>query len=164
MLQQCYSSAPNLRIRQPKPREMTVPPAGGSFESRAFAALFNERRRLKIRRIWRCTSARVDGYLETTDGELVLLEAKEVLGWASMSTAVFEILAGRKLLGIEANRSIIMFERISNEWSKIEPGGGWGQLALHAEEIKDHISLGALQVTGEGRIVVPPRATCRANV
>jgi len=161
MLRHCYSGVPNPRARQPKPRELTAPPVGEGFEDRAFAALFNERRRLKIQRLWRCTSARVDGVLQTSDGELVLVEAKQVLGWGSVSGAVFEILAGRKLLGVEADRGIIVFERVSAEWSKIQPGGGWGQLALHAEEISPHISLGALQVTKDGQLVVPPRGRAR---
>lgn len=130
-------------------------PVGPGFESRAFAALFNARRRLKIKRLWRCTSARIDGYLEMSDGELVMVEAKEVLGWGSVSSAVFEILAGKKLLNLDADRAIIVFERVSNEWSKITPGGGWGQLALHAEEVAAHISLGALQIIEGGQVVVP---------
>jgi hypothetical protein len=164
MLRHCYSSIPNPRLQQPKRREVITPPAGTGFESRAFAALFNERRRLKIKRLWRCTSARVDGFLETSDGELVLVEAKEVLGWGSVSSAVFEILAGRKLLGLDANRGIIVFERVSKEWSKISPGGGWGQLALHAEEVRGDISLGALQVSEVGKVVVPPRRSPRVAV
>lgn len=157
MLHKCYTSIPNPRLRQPKVREVTHPPVGTSFESRAFATLFNERRLLKINRLWRCTSARVDGYLETSDGEFVLVEVKEVLGWGSVSSAVFEILAGRKLLDLKASQGIIVFERISKEWSKMSPGGGWGQLALHSQEIEDHISLGALQVTEGGLVILPPR-------
>lgn len=162
MLRHCYSGNPNPRVRQPKTREVTAPPSGTSFESRAFAALFNDRRRLRIRRLWRCTSARIDGYLETSDGELVLVESKQVLGWGSVSSAVFEILAGRNLLGLKAERGIIVFERVSKEWSKITPGGGWGQLALHAQEVASHISLGALQVTERGQLVVPPCGKARA--
>lgn len=160
MLNACFGHMPNPRLHTPKKTEITEPVAGDRFEERAFNALFESKETLGIGQLYRCHAARMDGYLVTTVGETVLLEMKECLGWGAVQAASAQFLMGRKLLELKATRAIIVFERISDEWSRILPSGGWGQLALHASELSPHIEIGGLLIrdgspVGPSKIVHP---------
>ncbi len=158
MLNACFKNTPNARGLQPSHEEITEPLKGVSFETRAFNALLKNKGKLGIKQLFRCRASRMDGYLITTQRKIILLEMKERLGWGSVQAAGFQFLAGRQLLRLQADRGIVVFDRISKEWSQIKPNGGWGQLALHSQELSPHIEIGALQVLESGHIrTQPPR-------
>jgi hypothetical protein len=156
MLQNCFSVPPNRRIRRPQSTQLTVPPSGEGFEARAFAALLSHAATLGIAKLFRCKAARLDGYLETIDGETILLEMKESLSWGSTEAAGFQFLAGRHLLtnvfGSPPTKGIIVFERMAKQWNATPPNGAWGQLALEAAAVKSHIEIGALQIGPGGSV------------
>lgn len=156
MLQSCFTAPQNTRRRKHKVTEITVPIVGAGFEARAFSALWNHRAKLGIARLFRCSAARVDGYLETTDGETILLEMKESLSWGSAEAAGFQFLAGQSLLSTSftstPRRGIIVFERKSKRWEAASPYGALGQLALEAGAIANHIEIGALQLGLNGSL------------
>src|SRR6266571_5837354 len=156
MLNSCFKQMPNERKRVPRATPVGGPLPGTNFESRAFTALWNNSKSLKIRELWRCNSARHDGYLETTKGEIILLEMKECLGWGALQAASAEFLMGKGWLDLEAQRAIIVFERVSREWSQIRPYGAWGQLALHSSEFSPYLQIGGLQVLRDGAIRTSP--------
>lgn len=156
-LDACFDGPRNELRNQPTAALVEGAPIGAKFEQRAFAALFRNSKELGIASLWKCRAARMDGYIITTVKECILLEMKESLRWGSTQAATFQFLAGRKLLNLEAKRAIIVFERWSDEWSLTTPYGAWGQLALHAEEVSEYISIGAMQITATGKIVIPPK-------
>lgn len=57
-------------------------PGYNEFERRVFNYLFENGEALGIRRIYRLTNASVDGLLELSNREIILLEIKSALGWA----------------------------------------------------------------------------------
>jgi hypothetical protein len=156
MLNACFQQAPNVRRRQPRATQVVAPVVGSLFEARAFNTLLNQAGQLGIQSLWRCHAARVDGYLVTDDGEHILVEMKECLGWSAFQAASAEFVMGRGLLGIPAQRGIIVFERTSHEWDSITPHGAWGQLALHSSELSPHLEVGGLQITAAGNIHFSP--------
>jgi hypothetical protein len=89
----------------------------------------------------------MDGYLTTTEGEIILVEVKTTLGWGQLQAACFQMLAGNHLLGHRATKGLIVFERLSPGWATIKPAGGWTQLSVHAAEIAPHLTIDALQIT-----------------
>lgn len=151
-LDDCFGHAPNPRARKPKATEITAWKSGSSFQSLAFNVLLTNKPQLGIRSLFQCDSARVDGYLITLSGETILLEIKECLGWGAIAQAGFQFLTGRELLKRKAKRGLIVFQRISAEWEMIEPHGGWGQLALHSQELAGLIELGGLQIDDKGKL------------
>ncbi|WP_454844942.1 hypothetical protein [Ralstonia thomasii] len=154
----CFDQSPNCRRSVPSAKPIDYRKEGGSFESRAFRVLFERREELGICELYKCSNARVDGYLVTKQGENILLEMKECLGWGPTTAAGFQFLAGNYLLTQygqlkkPATRGIIVFERTSREWNAITPHSAWGQLALHASEIATHIVIGGLQVHPDGHV------------
>ena len=156
MLDTCFLQPANLRRRVPRASLLASPSKGGRFEDRAFNALLEHASSLGISEIWRCHAARTDGYLRTMSGETILLEMKECLGWGAMQAAATELLMGKQLLGLDATRGLIVFERLSAEWEKIQPYGAWGQLALHAQELAGHLDIGGLRVMADGSLQGSP--------
>lgn len=152
MLNRCFSIPLNDRPRAASPKLVTAAPAGPKFEDRAFAALFNNQAALGVKDLYRCTAARVDGFLKTESGETILVEVKESLSWGGMGSATIQFLSGRKLLNLSASRGLIVFERFNPQWATAKPYGAWGQLALEASTIRDHIDIGALQVLPNGQL------------
>lgn len=150
MIKTCFNQKPNVRKRTPKAKPVASPVPGTTFEARAFNALLKNRQRLGIKCLWRCNSARLDGYIETIDGEVILLEMKECLGWGAFQAASAEFMMGRQLLGLSTRRGVIVFEKTSNEWDAISPHGAWGQLALHSSELAPYLEIGGLQVLPNG--------------
>lgn len=146
MIETCFSSPRNRRPKLPTSYIVSAAQTGSGFESKAFTALWLRRENLQIRTLWRCRAARVDGYLETRQGEIILLEMKETLSWGSTQAAGFQFLAGRQLLNLQATRGIIVFERHAPQWERSGVYGAWGQLALEASVVREHIEIGALQV------------------
>jgi len=153
MLNSCFTTPKNNRPRIPKPTQLKSAPKGTRFEDKAFAAIWSNRAKLGIAELWRCHAARVDGYAKTNEGEIILLEMKETLSWGATEAAGFQFLVGRKLLGVKARRGIIVFGRVSDEWSKTKPHGGLGQLALEVDALKRFLQIGALQVLSNRRIL-----------
>jgi hypothetical protein len=154
MLDLCFAAPAHQPGRLPARSPVLAPCAGGGFEARAFSALWHHRHVLGIRELYRCNAARVDGFAITQGGETILLEMKETLGWGGTQAAGFQFLAGRKLLGLEASRGIIVFERESAEWHRSGPRGAWGQLALEATSVAAHVGIGALQVLRDGSVKI----------
>jgi hypothetical protein len=156
MLQSCFTTPKNAPGRKPKATEITAPLLGAGFEARAFSALWSHRAKLGITRIFRCSAARVDGYLETATGETILLEMKESLSWGSTEAAGFQFLAGQSLLSkyfaAPPRRGIIVFERKAKQWESTGPYGALGQLALEAAAVANHIEIGALQLGSNGSL------------
>ena len=144
-----FSSPKNNPGNQPSSRQLAAPPQGSGFEARAFAALVHNASQMGIETVHKCSAARMDGYIVLKGGEVVLIEMKESLRWGSTQSATFQFLAGRRLLQLKATRGIVLFERWSEEWAQTRPYGAWGQFALHAAEVSEHICLGALKLTGE---------------
>jgi len=158
MINKCFAGKANSPKTQPRAKKLTSPPSGNGFESRAFNSLYANAADLKIKAIFKCASARMDGYLILENDEIVLLEIKETLNWTSIKAATFQLLAGRKLLGFNsATRGIIVFEKSSAEWDADfkNQNGTWGQFALHAEEVSEHITIGAMQVNNDGTLLFP---------
>lgn len=156
-LKRCFTGAVNQPGKKPKAIQYAPSPRARSFEQRAFLTLHRNMKELGIRSLHKCSACRMDGYLVTSDGQIVLLEMKESLRWGSTQSATFQFLAGRKLLRLKATHGLIVFERFSREWSKAKPHGAWGQLALHAAEVSKYIKLGGLRIGKRGRISGPPR-------
>jgi hypothetical protein len=104
LLDSSFNLPVNNRPRSPKPKAVLALPTGTRFEDRAFAALWSNRKELGIARLWRCSAARVDGFLETTGGETILLEMKETLGFGATQAASFQFLVGRRLLSLKATK------------------------------------------------------------
>lgn len=152
MLNTCFNAPQNVRPMLPSRRQLTGQEPGSDFESRAFSAIWIRRQELGIDELWRCRAARVDGYLKTVDGEVVLLEMKEMLSWGSTQAAGFQFLAGRELLKLQAKRGVIVFERFATQWLQCKPNGAWGQLALEAAVVSKHVQIGALQVLSRHRV------------
>ena len=156
MLNSCFTTPQNQRKRHPKVIEVMAHQPGEGFEARAFSALWTHRNRLGIARLFRCKAARVDGYLETTAGETILLEMKESLSWGSTEAAGFQFLAGRSLLTKKfaslPMRGIIVFERTAQQWDSSGDYGALGQLALEAASVARHIKIGALRVGRNGSL------------
>lgn len=154
-IEAAFSGPKNDPGNSPTARQLLVPPEGAGFEARAFAALVRNARKLGIRAVYKCSAARMDGYIVTQDGEVVLIEMKESLRWGSTQSATFQFLAGRELLELKSRRGIVLFERWSDEWEKTGTYGAWGQFALHASEVSRYIQLGALRLQGT-KFVPPP--------
>jgi hypothetical protein len=127
-------------------------PTGASFEDRAFASLYNNQAALGVEEVFRCRAARVDGFLRTKSGETILVEVKETLSWGGMGSATIQFLSGRKLLDLPARRGLIVFQRFNAQWAAAKPHGAWGQLALEASTIQEHIEIGALQILPDGQL------------
>lgn len=161
LLNLCFRSVPNAPGQTPNAKQVTEAPTEvTNFENRAFAALFNNMAELGIASLWRCHAARIDGYLikvgkDGEDGEIVMLEMKETLGWGQTHSATFQFLAGKCLLKLSAKRGIVVFEKYQPRW-KGTLYGAWGQLALHAQEVNEYVEIGALQVSGDGSLSVAP--------
>lgn len=153
MLNTCFSRNANPPKAEASRRLLTEAPAGLGFEPRAFAALFANKKKLGIKDVWRCYAARIDGFLETVEGEIILLEMKERLSWGSVQAAGFQFLAGRRICGLNARRGLIVFEREAEEWKKLEPHGAWGQLALHALEFSENLDVAGLQILPDGSLL-----------
>lgn len=152
MIKDCFQQVPNDRRRTPRGTKIESPVSGTSFEARAFNTLLKSRKRLGIKELWRCNAARVDGYVIANDGELILIEMKECLGWGAFQAASTEFLMGKGLLKLSTRRGLIVFERTSSEWDAIPPYGAWGQLALHSTELAPHFEVGGLQISPSGEI------------
>lgn len=139
------------------------------FEDYAFARLFDEqsenRHFLGLERIYRCGSARVDGYLHLSDpGEVfpILLEIKTTLSWGSLGTALAQFISGRHLLMKEnstqkrliqdSNRGLIVFNEFSQDWIRGDkrPMRPWAQLYRHLDELSGTFRISALQITTDG--------------
>lgn len=133
-----------------------APLAGTGFEARAFTAIWKHRKKLKVARLCKCHAARVDGFLETTDGEIILLEMKEALSWGATEAAGFQFLAGQFLLShlfkVVPKRGIIVYERTAKQWDASGQNGALGQLALEAATVASHIIIGALRVDPTGSL------------
>ncbi len=146
-------------------------PAEGKrgFEDYAFARLFDERESnrhlLGLDRIYRCTNARVDGYINLAGADAafpILLEIKTTLSWGSLGTALAQFISGRHLLMKEgtmqkpciqgSNRGLIVFSEFSPDWIRRDsrPMRPWAQLYRHLDELSGTFRISALQITAEG--------------
>jgi len=66
-----------------------------------------------------------------------------------LQAAGFQMTVGKRVLKLHGAASgLIVFERVSDEWSRIPPYGAWGQLALHSQEFPA-LNIGGLQVLPE---------------
>jgi hypothetical protein len=156
-MNQFFSAQANTRGHLPQCRRIVTPPVGNQFEIKAFAALYAQAPFIGIESLWRCYAARMDGYLITATGEVILLEMKQTLGFGSVQAATFEFITGRKLLNVAAARGLIVFRKKSAEWERCRPNGAWGQLQLHSEEIPKYVNLtlGGIQIDEENRLIGP---------
>lgn len=150
MIDRCFTQQPNVRKRTPRATQLLTPVKGSTFEARAFNTLLRCKEQLGIKELWRCNSARVDGYVLTNKSEVILVEMKECLGWSAFQAASAEFLLAKGLLDLNTGRGIIVFQRTSGEWDSIVPHGAWGQLALHSGELSPHFEVGGLQITPSG--------------
>jgi len=155
-----FNAEVNDRQQNPSRKELSTAPIGTSSEARAFASLYHHREALGISSIWRCHAARLDGYLVTNRGEVILLEMKETLGFGSVQAAVFEFITGRQLLKLDADRGLIVFRKKSKEWERCRPHGALGQLRLHSDEIPPNVNLklGGIQIGPENRVMGPTKS------
>lgn len=156
MLQSCFTAPQNPRKRKAKATLIAAPLAGTGFEARAFTAIWTHRKKLKVAKLYKCHAARVDGFLQTADGEIVLLEMKETLSWGATEAAGFQFLAGQSLLGhlfeVVPKRGIIVYERTAKEWDDSGQHGALGQLALEAATVASHVVIGALRLGSNGSL------------
>lgn len=156
MLESCFTAPQNPRKGTPKATPVTALRPGSRFEARAFTAIWHHRARLKVAELFKCYAARVDGFLRTSDGEIILLEMKESLSWGSTEAAGFQFLAGRSLLAhlfnVVPTRGIIVYERTAEQWDKSGQYGALGQLALEASNVSGHIVIGALRLDPSGSL------------
>jgi hypothetical protein len=155
-----FNAEINSRKQNPSKNELLTAPIGTSFESQAFASLYHHREALGISSIWRCRAARLDGYLVTSRGEVILLEMKETLGFGSVQAAVFQFITGRQLLSLSSVRGLIVFRKKSKEWESCRPHGALGQLRLHSDEIPPNVNLklGGIQIGPENHVIGPTKS------
>jgi hypothetical protein len=137
-----------------------TPGSKAGFEAHAFARLFDAREQLGIQELYRCNSARVDGFIRL-QGEIadepLLLEVKTTLSWNSLGAALAQFICGRTLLQREGeflggDRGLIVFSEFSQDWSRGDPHPlrPWAQLYLHLDELAAGFKIWALQLTPTG--------------
>lgn len=146
MLHQIFAPQKATAPRKFGTQELTSFLPGSRFEDHVFSSLIANKEMLGISRVFKCTNARMDGYVETTAGEFILIEVKESLGWGPFNSACFELLAGRNLLGLSSTKAIIIFRSFYKEWESVKAHDAWSQFYVHANEIRPHLHLEALRL------------------
>jgi hypothetical protein len=148
-----------------RPAIAYVPGSKKNFENYAFDRLYAHRKALGIEALFCCKNARTDGILQLDDAEpqsdVILLEIKTTLSWASLNTAMGQFISGTALLRKAqeisgAKQGLIVFESFSSDWVRghedfLRP---WAILYRHLIEMEAGFQMAALQLC-EGKFYNP---------
>lgn len=92
--------------------------SSSAFEWSAFSALIAKLNELDIKQIYQCRDARVDGYIQLTNGAWVMLEIKTKLHWQSFCTGLIQCMIGSQKCGISSSDALIVFGDFGNDWKR----------------------------------------------
>ena len=118
---------------------------------------------------WRCDGLLADGII-LVDGKYYIVELKTSMYFGSFTSALFQLIAGRKLIsdyhnenGIEGISSdvkissaemLVVFSEFK-AWEKEPEKRGWGQLCKHLKELPSSDNIGVIKTDFELEIEFP---------
>jgi hypothetical protein len=143
----------------PRPRDTTAP---GQFEQAVLAHLVQNRRYLGVAQVFSVANLWVDGLVRLTDGRLVPVEIKSVMGWRTACQAGWQFTAFTQSAQARAlgpmRDAVLIFNRFDADWCR--PVGDlaekgfrdfYGQPVAWADGIRLH-----LVRFHDGRLEWPP--------